>query len=179
VGPVGLLTLFSKKKNHYLTVSFTDADGKVAISKSGSTDLDDGEARMSIDYHRDDLRRLITLTFTEPFSFDETLSQSDRQWAEHTWEYAVLYDMRATTHFASPEEIQQGLAHTRFVGGGRPRGPVGVAIPARADVFAKGLHLAQVSGPRRDIEILLTATQIDAWIARSAPRVESSADQSR
>ena len=32
LGPVGLLALFSKKKNHYLTVSFKDADDKDQVA---------------------------------------------------------------------------------------------------------------------------------------------------
>jgi len=39
---------------------------------------------MPIDYQRDDRRRLITVTVTEPFAFDELLNQTDRQWAENT-----------------------------------------------------------------------------------------------
>ena len=37
LGPLGLLTLFSKKRNHYLTVGFKDSDGKdqVAIFELG------------------------------------------------------------------------------------------------------------------------------------------------
>ncbi len=37
LGPLGLLTLFSKKRNHYLTVGFSDADGKdqVAVLELG------------------------------------------------------------------------------------------------------------------------------------------------
>jgi hypothetical protein len=37
LGPLGLLTLFSKKRKHYLTVAFKDADGKdqVAVIELG------------------------------------------------------------------------------------------------------------------------------------------------
>lgn len=37
LGPLGLLTLFSKKKNHYLTIGFKDADDKdqVAVLELG------------------------------------------------------------------------------------------------------------------------------------------------
>jgi hypothetical protein len=37
LGPIGLLTLLSKKRNHYLTVGFKDADGKdqVAVLELG------------------------------------------------------------------------------------------------------------------------------------------------
>jgi hypothetical protein len=39
---------------------------------------------MPIDYQRDDSRRLVTVPLTEPYSFDELPSQTNRQWAEHT-----------------------------------------------------------------------------------------------
>ena len=45
---------------------------------------------MAIQYERDDRRRLITVTLGEPYSLDELLNHIDQQWAEHTWEYAVL-----------------------------------------------------------------------------------------
>jgi hypothetical protein len=125
---------------------------------------------MPIDYQRDDRRRLITVTVTEPFSFDELLNQADRQWAEETWNYAVLYDSRTTLHRFPPIEIEQLLARTEAVGKGRPRGPVGVAVPARGEMVTSGLQLTRQGGPGRDIEILLSAAQIDAWIVRHAPR---------
>jgi hypothetical protein len=125
---------------------------------------------MPIDYQRDDSRRLITVTITEPFSFADLLSQTDRQWREQTWEYAVLYDSRAAWQVRPPHEIQQLVDHTQAVGSGRPRGPVGVAIPPRPDSLRGGLELADRSGPQRDIEILLNVAQVDAWIARHAPR---------
>jgi hypothetical protein len=125
---------------------------------------------MPIDYQRDDRRRLITVTLIEPFSFDELLSQTDRQWAEGTWEYAVLYDGRASQRISPPDELERLVEHTRILGGGRPRGPVGVAIPPRPEMFRSGLQLAKLSGPRRDLEILLNDAQVEAWIARHAAR---------
>jgi len=125
---------------------------------------------MPISYERDDSRRLITVTLTDPFSFDEVLRQTDRQWTERTWEYAVLYDSRATWKVGAPGEIQQILDHTQAVGGRCPRGPVGVAIPPRPEILRDGLQLVKASGPLRDIEVLLNQAQIDAWLARHALR---------
>jgi hypothetical protein len=125
---------------------------------------------MPIDYQRDDDRRLITITVTEPFSFEALLDQTDRQWAENTWGYAVLYDSRETMHTYPPSEIERLLSRSQIVAGGRPRGPVGVAIPPRAEMFKSGLQLAKQGGPLRDIEILMNVEQIGAWIARHAPR---------
>jgi hypothetical protein len=123
-----------------------------------------------IDYERDDRRRLITLTLIEPFSLDELLSQTDRQSAEQVWEYAVLYDGRATWTVSSPGDLQQLVMHTQVVGGGRPRGPVGVAAPRRPASFRSGLEFAKLPGPRREIEILFNDGQVDAWLVRHAPR---------
>ena len=134
---------------------------------------------MPIDYQRDDDRRLITLTFTEPFSFEEAVNQAERQSAEGIWTYAVLYDLRAVSRAASPAQMQEGLSRIELVGAGRPRGPVGVAIAPRLEMFASGLHYTKAAGPSRDIEVLLTATQIEAWLARSAPTRHRSSDGRR
>jgi hypothetical protein len=125
---------------------------------------------MPIEYQRDDRRRLITVTLTEPYSFDELLSQTDRQWAEHTWEYAVLYDGRTTAYVPPASELQQLVDHRYVVGGEDPRGPVGVAIPRRGEMLRGGMQLAKLSGPLRDLEILLTDEQLEAWLTRHAPR---------
>jgi hypothetical protein len=126
---------------------------------------------MPIDYQRDDRRRLITVTMTDPFSLEELLSQTDRQWAEHTWEHAVLYDSRASKHIPPPSEIQHLVEHTQVIGGGRSRGPVGVAVPPRPEAVRGGLQLAKLSG-RRDVEILLSEEQVEAWLVRHAPAVD-------
>src|SRR3954453_6710207 len=100
---------------------------------------------MPIDYDRDDDRRLITLTFTDPFTFEEALSQADRQSAEGTWEYAVLYDLRAMSRVPTPSQMQEGLSHIASLGGGQARGPVGIAIPPRTEIFARGLQYAKAA----------------------------------
>jgi hypothetical protein len=123
-----------------------------------------------IDYQRDDRRRLITLTLIEPFSLADLLSQTDRQWSEDVWEYAVLYDGRGTWTVTPPRDLQELVKHTHIVGGGRPRGPVGVAAPRRPESFRSGLEFAKLPGPRRDIEILFNDAQVEAWLVRHAPR---------
>jgi hypothetical protein len=125
---------------------------------------------MPIDYQRDDRRRLITVTLTDPVSFHDLTDQTDRQWAEDAWDYAILYDSRGTSTVRPPDEIQRLIDHTRSVGGERPRGPVGVAIPPRPDLLRQGLELADRAGPVRDIEILLNETQISSWLVRHAAR---------
>jgi hypothetical protein len=131
---------------------------------------------MPIEYQRDDERRLIMVTMTDPFTFDDLLSQTERQWAEQIWEYATLYDSRASQHIPPSSEIQELVRHTQVIGGGNPRGPVGVAIPPRPEAVRGGLELAKVSGPLRDIEILLNEAQVENWLTRHARRRESESD---
>lgn len=125
---------------------------------------------MPIEYQRDDSRRLITVIMTDPFTFDELLSQTERQWAEHTWDYAVLYDSRGSQHIPPPLEIQELVTHMRVIGGGRSRGPVGVVVPLRPEAVRGGLEMVRVSGPLREIEFLLNQAQVEAWLTRYAPR---------
>ena len=65
LGPIGLLTLLSKKRNHYLTVGFKDADGKdqVAVLELGKdivrTTLPIVETRSGkkVEYQDDEARK--------------------------------------------------------------------------------------------------------------------------
>jgi hypothetical protein len=125
---------------------------------------------MPIEYERDDRRRLITLTLTDPVSFDDLLGQTDRQWNEHTWEYAILYDSRPSVLVVSISELDRLVERTRVVGAGQERGPVGVAIRRSPETFRTALQLPRVAGRNRDIEILLNDAQIAVWLTRHAPR---------
>jgi hypothetical protein len=132
---------------------------------------------MPIDYRRDDRRRLITVTVTEPFSFDDLLDQVDRQWADQAWDYAVFYDARAIDHFPPTTDIRRLIERARAVGGGRHRGVLGLAIPPRPEMLRGGLRLGPQSGRPSDIEVLLTEAQLADWLGRHAFVRADSPDQ--
>jgi hypothetical protein len=125
---------------------------------------------MPISCERDDGRRLITITVTDPFRFEDILAQVDQQWAARIWAYAVLYDIRSTADVTPPSELQRIADHVRVVGHGQPRGAIGVVIPPRADMLHRGIQFSSASAPFKDIEILLSDAQVEAWIARHAFR---------
>ena len=123
---------------------------------------------MPITYERDDQRRLVAVTVTEPFSVDELLGVIDRQAAEDTWAYAMFYDLRLLTTIDL--DLQQLAEHVRRVGGGRDRGPVGIAISNRPELFRLGLKYSEMTRKIATVEMLLTAMQVDDWLARNARR---------
>ena len=122
---------------------------------------------MPIAYERDDQRRLITVTMTEPHSVDEILSVIDRQAAEETWRYAILYNLRVVTHALTETELQQIADRVKIVGGGRERGPVGIAVGTRPEQFRMGLMYVRLTKNLETVEVLLTETQRDEWLARN------------
>ena len=124
---------------------------------------------MPIAYQRDDQRRLITVTVTDPWSVDDILSVIDRQAGEETWEYALLYDLRAVTEIAAEGDLQQIADRVKVVGSGRERGEVGIAIPARSAVFLSGMMYTSLTKGFVTVEVLLSAAQIDTWLLRNAP----------
>ena len=123
---------------------------------------------MPIVYQRDDQRRLITVTMTEPCSVDDISSVIDRQAGEGTWEYGMLYDLRAMTDASTEAGLQQIAERVKVSGGERERGPMGIAIRAQPALFLLGMMFAKLVKGLATVEVLLTAGQIDAWLVRNA-----------
>jgi hypothetical protein len=118
----------------------------------------------------DHQRRLITHTLNDPLMFGELQAAIDQQWADALWTYAVLYDARTLTDALPLEALQRLSAHIDVIGGGRPRGPVGIVIPARAEMLRTGIAYASGAGPTRDSEVMMNEEQLTAWLARHAIR---------
>ena len=124
--------------------------------------------RMPVTYERDDQRRLITVTVTDEYSVADIVSAIDRQSAEDTWGYAILYDLRSVTHVSAEAELQRLADRVQAVGRGRERGRVGIAISARPALFLVFLTYTQLTRDVGTVEVLLTPAQLDAWLARNA-----------
>jgi hypothetical protein len=121
-----------------------------------------------IAYERDDHRRLITLTASDPYSVEDILSVIDRQAAEDTLGYAMFYDLRGVRDTSALAGLQQIADRVGAVGGGRARAPVGVAILARPELFLAGLMYVELTREVMAVEVLLTAAQLDDWLTRNA-----------
>ena len=122
-----------------------------------------------IAYQRDDQRRLITVTVTEPCSADDISSVIDRQAAEATWGYALLCDLRAVTDASTEANLQRIAERVKVPAGERGRGPMGIAIRTQPALFLLGMMYARLVKELVTVEVLLSAGQIDAWLVRNAP----------
>jgi hypothetical protein len=123
---------------------------------------------MPISYERDDDRRLITVTMTEPVSVHDILGAIDRQAAEGTWEYSIFYDQRALTQVSTEADLQQMADRIRVAGRDRTRGPVGIAIRPDPALFLVGLTYSKLTKELMDVEVLLSAGQIESWLGRNS-----------
>jgi hypothetical protein len=130
--------------------------------------LEGGKA-VPVEYHKDDRGRLLYVTATEPLSFEELLSLVERQWIDGAWDYALLYDMRATVQGASEEGLRALVDRVEAVGNGRPRGPVGLAVPLQVRRFNAAAILSGLAGRNWNLEVLLTEDQLAGWLRRWAP----------
>jgi len=119
-------------------------------------------------YVRDDERQLITVTVSTPYDTDDILRAIDRQAAEDTWGYAMLYDLRAQEW--TPIDSPRVAAHVKTVAHGRERGPVGLAIGGKPQEFLHGLHYTALTRRVEIVEVLLTDAQLEDWLYRNAPR---------
>lgn len=123
---------------------------------------------MPITYERDDQRRLITVTVTDPYSIDDIVGAIGRQAAEDTWGYAAFYDLRVVSRPPREPDLQQIVDWIRDVGSGRERPKVGLAVGASPEQFRMGLLFMELTRKLVTVEVLLTATQINGWLARNA-----------
>src|SRR5688500_3392550 len=98
---------------------------------------------MPIMYQRDDQRRLIIVTVTEPCSVDDISSAIDRYAGEGMSEYALLYDLRAMTDASTEANLQQ-IAERLKAPGGECGGPMGIAIRAKPALFLMGMMCAKL-----------------------------------
>jgi hypothetical protein len=69
--------------------------------------------------------------------------------------------------------LPQIADRVKALGGDRARGPVGVAILPKPELFLAGLMYGELTREFMSVEILLTAGQLDDWLSRNARRGSS------
>jgi len=123
------------------------------------------------DYHRDDAQHLITATFSEPFTMDDFLAVVERQAAEETWHYALLYDLRAMhLRRTAGDGLQHFIDRVQTLGAGRQRGPVGAIINPLPELVRSTLATAELTAGRLNFEFFFSTSQLEEWLTRIGRR---------
>ena len=97
---------------------------------------------MPIRYELDDIFRRVIVTVQGPFLADDILAIMERQRAEHTWTYGILYDLRGMTGEPTIAELRELMSEAAELRQGEgPRGPVALlategALYARLCTYA-------------------------------------------
>jgi hypothetical protein len=119
-------------------------------------------------YVRDDARRTIRITARGPLESADLMAIVDRQLAEKTWTYGVLYDLREIVGVASRAETRAVSEHVRAqVARYGHRGPVAIVTSAPA-TMAVGQTYGFFLGTRPDfrVEVFRDLVEADQWLDR-------------
>jgi len=120
---------------------------------------------MPLAYERDDRRRRLIAVPSGTLTLEHCLEFLDRQAAEGTWSYAVLYDGRARTAVLESAELVRLVSRTAILS--KQHGPPGALALVRAD--AAGIGSARMfeifsdqSG--RQVGVFTTIEEAEAWL---------------
>lgn len=126
---------------------------------------------MPIDYLRDDPRRRIRVTASDPLTVVEGLALVDRQVADGAWTYGMLYDATLLSDPLSMKDVTSILAHIRtLVEMHGRRGPIAIVSRA-ARVVGKSQAYANLGAQTGlDIEVFWDTDEAERWLdTRLAP----------
>ena len=119
---------------------------------------------MPFSFERDDARRRIRVTLSDPLTDAEIIAVIDRQREERAWAYGMLCDTRPLHHPPSRSIARLAIEHvtdiTKRLG---RRGPVAVVAlrgmvgPSEAYAFESHQH-------GRDVQVFWSIEDADQWL---------------
>jgi hypothetical protein len=116
-------------------------------------------------YKRDDVRRQITVTITGPALLADLASVVERQAADGTWRYAVLYDECTGTASLSVSATRAPLTvvdrATRAYG---PRGAVAFVCGAGEELGMARMHSILGEQQGLDSHVFYDVAAAEAWL---------------
>jgi hypothetical protein len=97
---------------------------------------------MPVQYVRDDAKRRITLTVSDPLTVEERIAAVERQLADGAWGYGLIIDARSMASF-TPQLAEMRAAASRLaelVAAHGPRGPVALVSRQSSVIGASAMH---------------------------------------
>ena len=122
---------------------------------------------MALTYERDDVRRRITVITTGAVTSGEILAMVDRQAAEGTWSYAMLYDASDADSVASADEVRVLDRHvaTLIRAHGR-RGPVAVLTREAAIFGMTRMYATLGESSHQRVDVFRDPPDAERWLAQ-------------
>ena len=121
---------------------------------------------MPITYERDDARRRITVTTIGIVGIDDLLAVMDRQAAEGTWQYGMLYDSRRVASVASQTDVRAGLKQVESLSRTHgPRGPVAFVTTMPAAYGMVRMYSTLAGQIQQAVEVFRDIGDAERWLA--------------
>jgi hypothetical protein len=119
---------------------------------------------MPLQYLRDDARRRIRVTVTEPFDLDELIVAVEQQLADGAWRYGLLVDARGPLTVSPTSDIQSYATHVReLVAAHGPRGPIAV-ISRDASMIGGVNKYTLLVGKNETLEVFWDLDDGQRWL---------------
>ena len=123
---------------------------------------------MLLTYVRQDDRRQITVTTGGDVNVTDVISVIDRQAAEGTWTYRVLYDERASTTALTLEELRRIVDRVSVMSRRHgPRGPVAIVIGDAGNYSAGRVYEALAGSAKLSFRMFRDLDAAQAWLDES------------
>ena len=122
---------------------------------------------MPIDYVRDDQTRRVTVALTGDVSLAELMHVVDRQAAEGTWTYGLLYDARRVLTPAESREARMLVAHVAKVAAVHgQRGPVAIVTdrPATYGIVRMYSMLSDGAPQHLTVDVFRDPADAERWL---------------
>ena len=123
---------------------------------------------MSVTYERDDAARQVSVTVHGPFQTSDMLAVIERQRAEGTWSYGVLFDLRLMTGRPSLVDLReimgQAASHRPSEG---LRGPVAILVTEPV-LYGIACTYAAMGQSRLTINVFRDRDEANQWLAAKA-----------
>jgi hypothetical protein len=119
---------------------------------------------MPTQYERDDVRRRVIVTMTGAAEPDDFIAVIERQRAEGTWSYGLLYDLRHMTtpqSLAVQRDLMRHSAPSRQVA--EARGPVAF-LADDLPMYTSACRYAGLMRAQMTIEVFREWNEADAWL---------------
>ena len=120
---------------------------------------------MPLTYKRDDGRRRIAMTLTEPLTEEELIRAIDRQLTEGTWSYGLVYDTRQLVSSRRVAISPQVAAHVADIAARvGPRGSVAMLVSGGDMAAMSEAHAGRSRRSGRGVRVYWSPAEALAWL---------------